>query len=119
MVTVAAVSTIPEERWSTTPIARIMHRVPMPVLTPECSVSEALDILAGATFAQLPVVRDGWVTGDVWKERYRALSMVARQVGLPGSRLGERTRPITQAKSPITSVAIALTVGRPLDLELS
>ena len=102
MVTVAAVSTIPEERWSTTPIARIMHRVPMPVLTPECSVSEALDILAGATFAQLPVVRDGWVTGMFGRNDIARYQWLRGRLGFQGadSENGRARLPRPKARSP-------------------
>jgi CBS domain-containing protein len=63
MVTVADARTVPKERWPTTPVARIMRRAPMPVLTPEAEVSDVLDVLAASPFAQVPVVRDNWVVG--------------------------------------------------------
>jgi Zn-dependent protease len=63
IVTVAEARALPQERWSITPVARIMTRAPMPVLSPETDVSEVLDVLAAAPFTQIPVVRDGWVVG--------------------------------------------------------
>jgi Zn-dependent protease/predicted transcriptional regulator len=63
IVTVADARAVPQERWSTTPVARIMRRAPMPVLTPDAEVSDVLDVLAASPFAQIPVVRDGWVVG--------------------------------------------------------
>ena len=63
IVTVAGARALAQERWSTTPVARIMNRAPPPVLAPDANVSDVLPVLAGAPFAQIPVVRDGWVIG--------------------------------------------------------
>jgi CBS domain-containing protein len=63
IVTVADVRTVPQERWSTTPVARIMRHAPIPVLAPEAPVGDVLDVIASSAFAQIPVVRDSWVVG--------------------------------------------------------
>jgi CBS domain-containing protein len=63
IVTIGSARALPRERWPTTPVARIMDRAPLPVLAPDASVSDALQLLASASFAQLPVVRDGFVVG--------------------------------------------------------
>jgi CBS domain-containing protein len=63
IVTVAAARTLPQERWSTTPVARMMSTAPLPVLAPESKVNDVLAVLAASPFAQVPVVRDDLVVG--------------------------------------------------------
>jgi CBS domain-containing protein len=63
IVTVADARAVPQERWSTTPVARIMRHAPIPVLAPEAPVRDVLEVIAGSAFAQIPVVRDSWVVG--------------------------------------------------------
>jgi len=63
MVNVAAVSNLAEERWASTPIARVMHRPPLPTLSPDQTINDVLAVLSSAPFAQLPVVREGSVVG--------------------------------------------------------
>ena len=82
IVTVADARAQPREQWSTTPVARIMRRAPIPQLSPGASVSDVLRVLATSQFAQLPVVRDGLVVGMFGRNDVSRFRWSRAQLGL-------------------------------------
>jgi Zn-dependent protease/CBS domain-containing protein len=62
IVSITDAKEVPQEAWSTTPVAAIMTRAPLKTLAPEADVSSALRLLVDGP-NELPVVRDGQVVG--------------------------------------------------------
>ena len=75
IVTASAARGVPQERWATTPIARILSRA-VPTLKSDAKVSTILQMLSTTPFMQIPVVQDGRVVGMFGRNdiaRYRWL----------------------------------------------
>jgi Zn-dependent protease/CBS domain-containing protein len=63
IVTLGDAKKLPQEAWSTTPVARIMTAVPLKTVAPETGLGAAIGLMAESGLHQLPVLQDGRVVG--------------------------------------------------------
>jgi CBS domain-containing protein len=65
MVTVSDAKKLPQDAWSSTPVASIMTPAPLKTVSPDADVSAAVALMGDSGLHQLPVVRGDTIVGLV------------------------------------------------------
>ena len=90
---------LPHDAWATTPVGRVMTRMPLRTLGPEADLSAALELMVANGVHQLPIVRDGALVGMLSRSDVMRYMQLGAELNLRGS-AGSNEAPAESRGSP-------------------
>jgi Zn-dependent protease len=91
IVSITDAKHLAQGEWATTPVGKVMTRMPLKILGPEADLSAALELMVANGVHQVPIVRDGVLIGTLSRSDVMRYLQLGAELHLHGSGVARTT----------------------------